>query len=76
MKQSNMRFLTRPFSLWITDQIEEILNVTKQRDMSGFYRHLYRQTMGEEKGQQEGNENANPQVSFYFSKLSLESKQK
>jgi len=31
--------------------MEEILDVTKQKDMSGFYRHLYRQTMGEEKGQ-------------------------
>ncbi len=33
--------------------IEEMLTVTKQKDMSGFYRHLYRQTMGEEKGQKE-----------------------
>merc|ERR1712241_468911 len=31
--------------------MEELLDVTKQKDMSGFYRHLYRQTMGEEKGQ-------------------------
>jgi len=31
--------------------MEDILDVTKQKDMSGFYRHLYRQTMGEEKGQ-------------------------
>jgi coiled-coil domain-containing protein 55 len=30
-----------------------MLTVTKQKDMSGFYRHLYRQTMGEEKGQKE-----------------------
>ena len=35
------------------DAIEEVLTVTKQKDMSGFYRHLYRQTMGEEKGQKE-----------------------
>jgi coiled-coil domain-containing protein 55 len=35
------------------DMIEEMLTVTKQKDMSGFYRHLYRQTMGEEKGQKE-----------------------
>merc|ERR1712004_246114 len=33
------------------DAIEKMLDVTKQKDMSGFYRHLYRQTMGEEKGQ-------------------------
>lgn len=41
------------FLFFILDQVEELLNVTKQRDMSGFYRHLYRQTMGEEKGQSE-----------------------
>merc|ERR1712066_670279 len=35
------------------DAIENALDVTKQKDMSGFYRHLYRQTMGEEKGQKE-----------------------
>ena len=33
------------------EEIEKILDVRKQKDMSGFYRHLYRQTMGEEKGQ-------------------------
>ncbi len=33
------------------DAIESVLDVTKQKDMSGFYRHIYRQTMGEEKGQ-------------------------
>merc|ERR1712018_766348 len=33
------------------DAIENMLDVTKQKDMSGFYRHIYRQTMGEEKGQ-------------------------
>ena len=33
------------------EAIEKMLDVTKQKDMSGFYRHLYRQTMGEEKGQ-------------------------
>ena len=33
------------------DAIETMLDVTKQKDMSGFYRHFYRQTMGEEKGQ-------------------------
>ena len=33
------------------DAMEDVLSVTKQKDMSGFYRHLYRQTMGEEKGQ-------------------------
>ena len=33
------------------DAIEKMLDVTKQKDMSGFYRHLYRQTIGEEKGQ-------------------------
>jgi len=32
-------------------QIEAALDVTKQNNMDGFYRHLYRQTMGEEKGQ-------------------------
>lgn len=32
-------------------QIESALDVTKQNNMDGFYRHLYRQTMGEEKGQ-------------------------
>jgi len=32
-------------------QIEAVLDVTKQNNMDGFYRHLYRQTMGEEKGQ-------------------------
>ena len=35
------------------ERIEAMLDVTKQRDMSGFYRHIYRQTMGEEKGQKE-----------------------
>jgi len=35
------------------DRIEAALDVTKQRNMDGFYRHLYRQTMGEEKGQVE-----------------------
>lgn len=35
------------------EAIENLLDVTKQKDMSGFYRHLYRQTMGEEKGQKE-----------------------
>merc|ERR1711997_825398 len=34
------------------DRIEKALDVKGQKDMSGFYRHLYRQTMGEEKGQQ------------------------
>lgn len=33
------------------DAIENMLDVTKQKDMSGFYRHILRQTMGEEKGQ-------------------------
>lgn len=32
-------------------KIEAALDVTKQNNMDGFYRHLYRQTMGEEKGQ-------------------------
>merc|ERR1719266_157925 len=32
--------------------MEEMLDVTKQKDMSGFYRHLFRQIMGEEKGQE------------------------
>merc|ERR1712142_944248 len=32
-------------------QIEAALDVRKQNNMDGFYRHLYRQTMGEEKGQ-------------------------
>ena len=35
------------------ERIEAMLDVTKQKDMSGFYRHIYRQTMGEEKGQKE-----------------------
>ena len=34
-------------------RIEAALDVTKQNNMDGFYRHLYRQTMGEEKGQKE-----------------------
>merc|ERR1711915_267464 len=34
-------------------QMEAVLDVTKQNNMDGFYRHLYRQTMGEEKGQME-----------------------
>merc|ERR1712179_556129 len=34
-----------------TARIEAALDVTKQNNMDGFYRHLYRQTMGEEKGQ-------------------------
>lgn len=38
------------------EAIENILDVTKQKDMSGFYRHLYRQTMGEEKGQKDEEE--------------------
>jgi len=33
------------------EAMEQMLDVTKQKDMSGFYRHLFRQTMGEEKGQ-------------------------
>nr|ACO11327.1 Coiled-coil domain-containing protein 55 [Caligus rogercresseyi] len=33
------------------DALDDLTEVTKQKDMSGFYRHLYRQTMGEEKGQ-------------------------
>lgn len=36
-----------------TARIEAALDVTKQNNMDGFYRHLYRQTMGEEKGQVE-----------------------
>merc|ERR1712025_626588 len=32
-------------------RIEAALDVTKQNNLDGFYRHLYRQTMGEEKGQ-------------------------
>ena len=35
------------------EAMESILDVRKQKDMSGFYRHIYRQTMGEEKGQNE-----------------------
>jgi len=38
-----------------TAQMEAVLDVTKQNNMDGFYRHLYRQTMGEEKGQMENN---------------------
>merc|ERR1719219_2390978 len=34
-------------------QLEEALDVRKQNNMDGFYRHLYRQTMGEEKEQVE-----------------------
>ena len=34
-----------------TAQIEAVLDVRKQNNMDGFYRHLYRQTMGEEKEQ-------------------------
>ena len=29
------------------DQLESLLDVTKQKDMSGFYRHLYRQTFAD-----------------------------
>merc|ERR1711936_1066973 len=36
-----------------TAQIEAVLDVRKQNNMDGFYRHLYRQTMGEEKEQVE-----------------------
>ena len=35
------------------ERIEAALDVTKQGNMDGFYRHLYRQTMGEEKEQVE-----------------------
>lgn len=35
------------------EALENILDVTKQKDMSGFYRHLYRQNFGEEKDQKE-----------------------
>jgi coiled-coil domain-containing protein 55 len=35
------------------ERMEAVLDVTKQKDMSGFYRHIYRQTMGEEKGQKD-----------------------
>ena len=38
------------------DALDELTDVTKQKDMSGFYRHLYRQTMGQEKGQKEKEE--------------------
>ncbi|ODM95042.1 Nuclear speckle splicing regulatory protein 1 [Orchesella cincta] len=31
------------------DAIDDMAEVTKQKDLSGFYRHLYRQTMHEEK---------------------------
>merc|ERR1719219_772247 len=34
-------------------RIEAALDVTKQNNLDGFYRHLYSQTMGEEKGQVE-----------------------
>merc|ERR1712058_39029 len=34
-------------------RIEAALDVTKQNNLDGFYRHLYRQTMGEEKEQVE-----------------------
>ncbi|KAJ9582358.1 hypothetical protein L9F63_003318 [Diploptera punctata] len=30
------------------DKIEALTDVSKQKDLSGFYRHLYRQTVGEE----------------------------
>merc|ERR1711936_1123299 len=33
------------------EAMENALDVTKQDNMGGFYRHLYRQTFGEEKGQ-------------------------
>merc|ERR1719400_2221506 len=33
------------------EAMESALDVTKQDNMGGFYRHLYRQTFGEEKGQ-------------------------
>ena len=35
------------------ERLEAALDVTKQGNMDGFYRHLYRQTMGEEKEQVE-----------------------
>ena len=37
------------------EAIEELLDVRKQKDMSSFYRHLYRQTMCEEKRTERGN---------------------
>jgi len=33
------------------NRIEAALDVTRQKDLSGFYRHLYRQTHGEEKSE-------------------------
>jgi len=39
------------------DAVESALDVRKQGDMSGFYRHIYRQTMGEEKVREEPVEN-------------------
>ena len=42
--------------------MEDMLTVTKQKDMSGFYRHIYRQTMGEEKGQKEVTIKAEPDI--------------
>merc|ERR1719154_531983 len=34
-----------------TEAMEAALDVTKQDNMGGFYRYIYRQTFGEEKGQ-------------------------
>jgi len=35
------------------ERIESVLDVTKQKDLSGFYRHIYRQTHGEERSEME-----------------------
>lgn len=43
------------------DRLESILDVTKQRDLSGFYRHLYTQTFAEKT---EGAREEEPPVSF------------
>merc|ERR1719239_1482057 len=35
------------------ERIESVLDVTKQKDLSGFYRHIYRQSHGEERSEME-----------------------
>merc|ERR1712241_1216518 len=42
-------------------RIEAALDVTKQNNLDGFYRHLYRQTMGEEKEQVEARKKEKPE---------------
>merc|ERR1739842_270739 len=53
-------------------RIEAALDVTKQNNMDGFYRHLYRQTMGEEKGQEESEEAKAARVKEEIKKIKID----